>query len=301
MRQFLISITSVILVFFSPLSAKAQSPCTTVNGEITSTGDSSAPLYWCLMTPEEMQVKVHYIGMCKVAPTYANFESVCEPLFSSTAGTQVTVGKNQPFSLVDEISITEGTYTHAAMFVDKTIRHKSIVTFSSPRRGKSGDPSGTNVTGKVCWSLEMTADDTSITQGDDYPNFRADCGDEVGSVGYNVSTKNVLNELEYPFGPTDTTTGTTDSTSWTVYLLDQSKQRDPDVSDGSVANAQYLLGLQQFNTPVSITANTTQVDLGFRLTNTFGVKMLDDDSAPSNKETVIRFVLGGFELIVTAN
>ena len=284
----------------SILASQAVTTCSIVSGEITDVVGDHPGRGWCLMTPESMQIKVHFIGLCRNEPTWENFDTICDRLFSSSSGKLATISKNAAFPLIDDISIPEGTYTHAAIFIDRSIRHSSVVKFATPRRGKSGDPAGDNSTGKVCWSLEMpVANDTDPAQNA-YSSFAADCGDEEGNRGFNISENKIIyNNLTGVAG--DFSQGVTDSTTWEVYLLDSNRQRDSDLSDGKVDNAKFFIGIQKFNNPVEIRPSTKTVDLGFRLTNTFGVLMGDDAAGAPVRDTVRRFILGGFEFKVNPN
>ena len=288
--------TLLLLANPSLLAAQAVTTCSTVSGEITDVVGDHPGRGWCLMTPESMQIKVHFIGLCRSEPTWENFDTICDQLFSSSSGKLATISKDAAFPLIDNMSIPEGTYTHAAIFIDRSIRHSSVVKFATPRRGKSGDPNGDNITGKVCWSLEMTAANDTDPAENAYSSFAADCGDEEGDRGYNISENNIIyHNLTGVAG--DESAGVTESTTWKVYLLNSSRQRDSDASDG-VDNAKFFIGIQKFNNPVEIKPSTTTVDLGFRLTNTFGVLMGNDGAAAPVRDTIRRFILGGFEFKV---
>ena len=298
MRNIVMMITTLLLLANpSLLAAQAVTTCSTVSGEITDVVGDHPGRGWCLMTPESMQIKVHFIGLCRSEPTWENFDTICDQLFSSSSGKLATISKDAAFPLIENISIPEGTYTHAAIFIDRSIRHSSVVKFATPRRGKSGNPAGDNSTGKVCWSLEMpVANDTDPAENA-YASFAADCGDEEGDRGYNISENNLIYH-NLTGAPGDLSEGVTDSTTWKVYLLNSSRQRDSDLSDGKVNDAKYFIGIQKFNNPVQILPSTTAVDLGFRLTNTFGVLMGDDAAGAPVRDTIRRFILGGFEFKV---
>ena len=303
MRKYCYIILSVIWVT-APATAFAQaiSPCNIVSGEITDEVSDHPGRGWCLITPEAMQIKLHFIGLCATEPDWDDYEAKCSQLFKSDQGQLVTVEKNKPLPLIDEISLVEGTYSHAAIFIDRSIRHSSIVTFDSPRRGKSGDPGLPSPTeGKICWSLDVGSGNDPAE--DDYANFGAECGNTASNVGYNTSENVILYDM-VTNARGDISTGSTASTTWKVILLNENKERDPDLTDNEVDNAKYFIGIQKFNTPVNITPSLESVDLSFRLTNTFGVLMGHDDHDNDNTtpalNTVRRFVLGGFEFKVDA-
>lgn len=300
MRHINCAIVSLIFqlsVFVSlPTGAYAQSACGSVNGEITTLGDSAevAGLGWCLITPERMQIKLHFIGLCTTAPTWQNFDTVCEEVFSSNSGTLATIEKGAPLPLVGEISIPEGNYTHAAIFIGNQIKHASLIKFNSNRIGQQG-------TGTWCWSTSNGNASVGIPDGV-RAGYIADCGDNPpasSEVGYNVSTATSVADDTPPDFRGDYTTGTTASTTWEVFVLDENRGRDTNPATPDVENAAYFIGIQRFNTPVIITANTSSVDLGFRLTNTFGLNVDENTvDGSGNKSHVKGFVLGGFEFKV---
>ena len=290
------SLSVLSFLIFINTAANATTPCNlNGQGEITETVSDRPARGWCLITPQAMQIKIHYLGLCKNQPSWQNFDSQCEQLFSSDVGQLVTVSKDDPFDLNSQISISEGTYQYAAVFIDRNINHASKVKFDTDRGGYSSDGNGS--IGKWCWSLSGSA--SASRSQDDYREYLAECGSsEPETIGYHTSSPNYIHNNANG-QPGDYSTGTTESTTWEVFLLDENRQRDGDPSpaSGGVDDAKYLIGLQRFASAVEITANTSGVDLGFRLTNTFGVLMADNVNDPG-RDTVKQFVLGGFEFKV---
>ena len=66
---------------------------------------------------------------------------------------------------------------------------------------------------------------------------------------------------------------------------------------GSFGTASYFLGIQKFNTAVSITPKTANLDVGFRLEDTFSV----ETKLNAGTQYIPRFGLGGFEFKVLAS
>ena len=56
-----------------------------------------------------------------------------------------------------------------------------------------------------------------------YASFAADCGDEEGDGGYNISENNLIYH-NLTGAPGDLSEGVTDSTTWKVYLLNSSRR-----------------------------------------------------------------------------
>jgi hypothetical protein len=83
-----------------------------------------------------------------------------------------------------------------------------------------------------------------------------------------------------------------------VILLDASGIASDVKADGSYTSvATQMGGIQTFTNPVSISPNNTNIDIGFRLENTFGVLM---GTVGGNDNHVPRFGVGGFEFKVLA-
>ena len=76
-------------------------------------------------------------------------------------------------------------------------------------------------------------------------------------------------------------TGTTASTSLTVHLLKADEQINTGTPGnyGSFGTASYFSGIQKFNTAVSITPKTSNLDVGFRLEATFSVETTKNGGA----------------------
>ena len=300
LNSVIVSLIFQLSVFVSvPNNTFAQSACGSLNGEITTLGNSAevAGLGWCLITPERMQIKLHFIGLCSSAPTWQNFDTVCDQIFSSDSGTLVTIEKNTPLPLLNEISIPEGNYTHAAIFIGNQIKHASLIKFNSNRVGQQG-------TGEWCWSVSDGNASVAIPDGV-RAGYIADCGNNPpasSEVGYNVSTATSVADDDPPDFRGDYTTGTTASTTWEVYVLDKNRGRDTNPATSAVEDAAYFIGIQRFNAPVVISANTSSVDLGFRLTNTFGLNVDENTVDGSGDLSHVKgFVLGGFEFKVIPN
>ena len=269
----------------------AYVPCDfDANGRVISTTVSEAPNgKWCLATPQEAIITIDYLGLCKTQPTVSDYEAVCEPLVALGASKTVTIERGAAQDLADQISISEGVYKYAAVLITNEIKHKSIFEFNNSRKGTGGSQ------GNYCWSIDGNAENTNST---DDSTFRAKCGAAVdNTLGFNVSKKNQL------FDPSNGNSlgciyqSTTPTTSYSVNVMQGYTTSN---SADCIANnsATHMLGLQTFNTPVNITPLTTNVDMGFRLENTFGISFSNTVTGDAGTEYIQRFTLGGFEFKV---
>jgi len=302
----LIITVSLMIVFFKPTESFAQAVCQSVNGEITTLGNSAevtgfGGIGWCLITPEKMQIELDYIGLCKSQPAWNTYLTDCNEVFSSSPARLTTISKETPFDLGTEISIEEGEYPYAVIVVSNKIKHSSAIKFNSVRNGY-GPVRGTPSSGQWCWSIDDPNSRSSSGIGDGQNDlYIAECGNSLPSqLGYNSSIATSVRDGNG--ARSDLSSGTTDSTTWDVYLVDSAKNRNWDAGNQVVTNASYFIGIQKFNNSVQITPNTSNVDLGFKLTNTFGLNVdmttLDGNGDMSH---VKGFVLGGFEFKVIPN
>ena len=104
-------------------------------------------------------------------------------------------------------------------------------------------------------------------------NYIADCG---ATPPASIGTQVYSSRAHHPSvaqGFTSSNTGSTEVGSWTThYLLYDETLTSGDSTDYSTwPEAKYLLGIQTFNTPVTISPNTTNINTGFLLTNAFDV------------------------------
>ena len=285
------TITCWFLVAFSSAStAFAFLPCDfDANGKVTSTSLTEQNNYgWCLATPQSAKITIQYLGMCKNEPTVSNYADTCEALVPLGANKQVTISRNAAQNLAADISISEGTYRYAAILITNVIEHQSVFEFDTVRKGTT--PSS----GVVCWSTDGDAENTNSS---DPATYLAKCGSAVDStLGYNVSTKHQLNNPANNNAVGCLYESTTPTTSYTVNVM-QGLTESTHAKCVNNADGVYMLGLQTFNTPVTISPTTTNIDLGLRLENTFGISF----ARRNNEEYIRRFTLGGFEFKVVPN
>ena len=301
---FLLVAFALGLGLLKPAKAFAQAACGTLNGEVTTLGSTSdvtgfGGIGWCLITPQRMQISIDYIGLCKTQPEYNTYLTDCQKVFSSSPPRLTTISKSAPLDLGTEISIEEGTYSHAVIVVSNEIKHASAIKFNGTRHGY-GSVRGTPSSGQWCWSIDdpNSRASTGINDGEN-DLYIAECGNSVPTqIGYNSSKATSVHANGARF---DKTSGTTSSTTWDVYLVDSNKNRNWDALNNKVTDASFFIGIQKFNNAVNITPTTSNVDLGFRLTNTFGLNMDMNTTVSGVKSHVKGFVLGGFEFRVVPN
>ena len=288
-----------VLIFLSGFfifdKGHAQLLCsnyTNADGTITYTDDSNGALTACNLTPDSMTIILHFIGLCTSEPTIANFRTACSSLFSSSTGESKKITTTSSANLMNDVTITEGNYTHAAILIKNNIGFSVKKKFSPARSGKTG-------TGEWCWTLdgETTTVGLSFAQRS---TWIAECGaDEPTTIGTHTANQNAVFSRASGNRFDNYETGTTASTTWSVYLL----KADETINTGTPGNydsfgtASYYLGIQKFNTAVSITPKTSNLDVGFRLEDTFSMETTKNGGT----HYIPRYGLGGFEFKVLAS
>jgi hypothetical protein len=293
--KFLNFVAFCIFGLLPNISFSAGPPICTLdgNGRVTNT-DLGGANDFCRLSASEFRIEPKYAGLCTSAPTEANYRSVCTAIFDDPAGQNLTITPNASFPLVGEVSLPEGTYTHAWILVGNTVSYKASAQFTPDRIGKNG------TTGPFCWTLSgnTSPGPGAISDSSNIATWLAECGAAIPSdIGTSFSTIVALfdfAQLKY----SNSSSGINGSGSFDVILLDASGNPSDVQADGSYTRvATQMGGIQTFTTPVIITPNTVNIDIGFRLENTFGVLL---GKVGVNTNHVPRFGVGGFEFKVLA-
>ena len=283
---FMLLIPSVTLAAGPPI-------CTFDGNDRVTNVDGGGSNDFCRLSATEFKINLKYAGLCTSAPTEVNYRSVCTAIYDNTSGRDVEVTTSSSLPLEDGISLTEGSYTHAWILVGNTVHYKASAEFTPDRIGKSG-------TGPYCWTLDGNTSPGPGALSDSSPrtDWLAECGASIPTtIGTSYSTIVALfdfDQLRYR----NSSSGTNASGTWEVILLDSSGVASDVQANGTYTRvATQMGGIQTFTNPVSISPNTNNIDIGFRLENTFGVLMGD---VGGNVNHVPRFGVGGFEFRVLA-
>ena len=239
---------------------------TNSDGAITYTGGDGNS--YCRLSPEMTKFKLYYISLCQEQPTVQNFRTMCSPLFDNANGKEASVSINDQVSIADEVTLREGTYPYAAILFASTISFSIKKKFSPARTGKTG-------TGEWCWTLDAVITDARYPSVNVSGNYIADCGATPPAL---IGTQVYSSRAHYTSvaqGFTSSNAGSNEVGSWTThYLLSDETLTSGDSTDYSTwPETKYLLGIQTFNTPVTISPNTTNINTGFLMTNAFDVRV----------------------------
>ena len=273
--------------------ANAQSACTAASDAATLTTAAGAVdgfFAQCKSTPDAMKLKFYKMTLCKDKPTYLD-DSSCVYILNETTAIDAEISVGGESNLIPgEISIPEGTYPYALLLIDTKIGIKKTLEFNVGNEQKDSDGN----TGKYCWTNGETVkwgyavgENTPITCGSSpSPQYSYET-----FVGLGGDVPCVVNKQLNEQTPT---------TSYDIYLLhDLTTPANVDESNcmpvkpaNKVAN--YIWGVQTFNVPPSITANTTQVDMGFKLTDGINVSLKGTPGSACDRNT-------GNECVESAN
>lgn len=90
---------------------------------------------------QNAKVNIYGIYLCAAQPGLETYRSACEPIYESTAGTEVTVtyGFNAALPTNGMLSLSVGSYTHMALRISGLIQNRVLVQFGRNMSGRSGD------------------------------------------------------------------------------------------------------------------------------------------------------------------
>ena len=207
---------------------------------------------YCFHTPETMEVKIYEFGLCTGAASPSSRSSNCSTLFSAADGKIMNLSVGSSLPLSDSITLNEGTYTHGYLLLSNLFKIKSVIEFSTDR---VDDRTGT---GKFCYT-----DGRSVNDG---PESVMSCGvdasaavasSERSSVGYRDDDNNYISKL-MNYGLV---------MGGETILTDLYMTTADGVEANSEAQEAAFFASQTLIEEVKITPNTTEIDIGFSITD----------------------------------
>ena len=251
----------------------------------------------CDYTPNGMRIKLYKILLCSQLPSLANYETLCKPLVDFSSGKNIDITADGTSPIIDgPVTLTEGLYTHAVILIENRIGSKFTETFSHPIQGN-------NAVGTTCWSngndAKISYESAALGPGD-YTKFSASCGtaSDANPQWSYYTYKGLWNPQKTDnWDPQDATKDffvnsvpylTYTGSGKDVHLLSDfstlasitsgAAGRNRDDENGIVSNASYLMGVTKFTTAANINANTRNIDLGFKLKDTFFQKITTNNN-----------------------
>ncbi|MEC8673446.1 MAG: hypothetical protein VXY13_06850 [Pseudomonadota bacterium] len=95
----------------------------------------------CYINMQNAKVNIYGIYLCAAQPDLETYRSACDPIYESTAGTEVTFtyGVDAALPTNGVLSLSIGSYTHMALRIGGSIQNKVLVQFDRNMSGRSGD------------------------------------------------------------------------------------------------------------------------------------------------------------------
>ena len=232
-------------------SAFAGTACTSTSSEADHTGSNAAngEHGYCFHTPQQLNLVIYEFGLCKDASSPAD-RAPCTALFSDTGGRAVNLSVGAVDELIDNISIDEGTYTHAYLIASNETSVKSVIEFSTARTDDQGN------SGKFCY--------TDGRSWDNNPPSIMSCGSTAANAVASVETIAL-------YGANNSHMNT--MLDYTVSQGGQSIVSDLYMiaSDGTLstgfANDFALYASQRLLAPVDVSVDTKNIDVAFSITD----------------------------------
>lgn len=245
----LIALVATVFVLNTE-QVEASNRCTPTSTYLSHTGVSAANSAdgYCFQTPQEMNVKIYEFGLCKSAASPVDKRN-CENIYYSQAGKSFNLSVGSVASLLSDVNLPEGTYTHGYVIISNVTSIKTVISFAQARTDDRGN------VGTVCFT-----DGRSIDNSNSIISCGADASaalpsvETIGLVGPNDSYANT--ELNY------TVVMNGETVTSDLYMLDSAGS----LSNGA-ANDFAIFGSQRLKSPVVISPNTQQIDIGFAITD----------------------------------
>ena len=209
----------------------------------------------CSKDAESFKLKVYEFAICTGHATVAD-QSMCTTLFQDTAGSDLILSKGASLPLGADVTLAEGTYTHAYIHVDNVMYLKVSHEFSSVRRDRGGTNSGI-----YCYSNGV--DRTYTGNPPVLVNSIITCSNTAPTTATNLPTKETLSFAD---GSENWVSSMVDSDTGTnLYMLKADK-----TASTSLATDDTILASQDI-TDVVISPTTAGMNIAFTVTDTVGL------------------------------
>ena len=243
----------------------------------------------CSKDAESFKLKVYEFAICTEHATVAD-QSMCTTLFEDTAGSDLILSKGASLPLGADVTLAEGTYTHAYIRVDNVMYLKVSHEFSSVRRDRGGLNSGI-----YCYSNGV--DRTYTGNPPVLVNSIITCSNTAPTTATNLPTKETLSfaddNEDWVSSMVDSDTGTN------LYMLKADK-----TASTSLATDDTILASQDI-TDVVITPTTANLNIAFTVSDTVGLMLQpagNGGTCPAGTgDCVVDSAWIGMQFLVTAN
>lgn len=278
MKNLLFTVFLALLVFPTHAQVQGAVSCSDIrdnNGAIVvSDMTDNGVVRACVVTPDSVQVDIYSISLCTENPSIANYEEVCDAIFSDPSGRTIEVSVSAgPASLLEDASFSEGTYSHAVLLFAGEYAVKHSDRFDSPLKGFGG------VSGEYCSTRSGRATESD---GESYVS----CSNTSLSAEYFVEIAG-----RYIGSPACGGYDPNPSGQVNICMLETPTTES---AEGDAAN--YIFVVQEFSTPVQITPSSQEIRAEMRLTDMMGI---EDTEHSDPSEGYVSFFLNGVEFSAT--
>jgi len=257
----------IVVCLLLPGIAEAGTSCTatsTYDDHLDANDDAAnGEDGYCLSTPSSLVLKLYEFAICTAEPDPSD-TSMCTKLFEKAAGEDFDLSVGASLSMADNLTVQEGTYTHAYLKISKNTKLKSTLDFSPNTRF---DLDGRE--GKFCFT-----DGRSIQSTYSIITCSNTAAPEYSSETIRLSDNNTYNGtlLNYE-AVVGSTTIYTD-----LYMVDSDGAASTSFSDDFA-----IMGTQELSTAVTINPATTGLDVGFSVTNGMSFGFMQNGDSEGGK------------------
>lgn len=291
-----LSYAALSLLTFVPIAYAQDVTCESLSEGDFQTAVSSG-VYECAVNPDLVEIKVYEIALCTSLPSVSD-QSSCEIVFSSPNGRPVSISSGSSTSLAGVFELSYDSFPYVYAVVDNEISFKA--TFNPPSevgvmsQDLAGSVSGNY--GSTCWTNGNDAkqDHTNQTQP-----INVDCG---ATSNAQLSTETFRSFTDAMSASVTGIPGVGGDT-FDAYLISASGDLASIESAGDIltsSNADKIAFIQHSASPLVVTENTTNIDLGFATTNRMNVMFLPCVVNSSNDECAAYSFTTGLQIHATA-
>lgn len=225
----------------------------------------------CYTDIDSFKFTLYKAAICTSQPNTSDpttdWSEKCAFIINSTDGIELTLEENSsvsiPNSSIDLSVLKPNTYTHSVLIVGNEVHSKMAKQFSQTFRGKNGD-------GSYCYTISANApSNTPGLQSELAVKCVANSAAMVTAGDYDFSSR-TLNNFRDSSGDFWNNKIATNG-DYLFALVDFDNLATVNQSGGA-SNGTLVAGLIEMPTPVSINAETTNIDLGFQLSDQGQIK-----------------------------
>lgn len=242
----------------------------------------------CSVTPDVARLVVYEIALCSDRPSPGSAAS-CASIFTDVNGRTLDISPQAAFNLLDEVSLPDGTYTHAFMRFSNTVAVRASQAFNFDVTDANGS------TGLVCYTNNGTGEGNVSCGSTANPSFSSEVVSVLGFEGEGDVPDDGIGDPGPIFFFRDIPSST--NRPFDAYILDASGA----ISASAVSSTE-IMAVIQLETPAQISMDTSSIDVGFKATDmvAFAMRPCDRDANGTASDCVEQGFIGGFDFYARA-